>query len=69
MGYLGQQILPFDPTRTYAPPRDADRFSGNGSSVAFTLSRPVNQETDIEVFVENVQQGCAYQCHDWLPSL
>ena len=56
MGYLGSQILPFDPTRTYAPPRDADRFSGNGSSVAFTLSRPVNQETDIEVFVENVQQ-------------
>ena len=56
MGYLGQQILPFDPTRTFAPPRDADRFSGNGSSVAFTLSRPVNQETDIEVFVENVQQ-------------
>lgn len=56
MGYLGQQVLPFDPTRTYAPPRDADRFSGNGSSVAFTLSRPVNQETDIEVFVENVQQ-------------
>jgi hypothetical protein len=56
VGYLGSQILPFDPTRTYAPPRDADRFSGNGSSVAFTLSRPVNQETDIEVFVENVQQ-------------
>ena len=56
MGYLGSQILPFDPTRTFAPPRDADRFSGNGSSVAFTLSRPVNQETDIEVFVENVQQ-------------
>ena len=56
MGYLGSQVLPFDPTRTYAPPRDADRFSGNGSSVAFTLSRPVNQETDIEVFVENVQQ-------------
>ena len=56
MGYLGQQVLPFDPARTYAPPRDADRFSGNGSSVAFTLSRPVNQETDIEVFVENVQQ-------------
>jgi hypothetical protein len=56
VGYLGQQVLPFDPARTYAPPRDADRFSGNGSSVAFTLSRPVNQETDIEVFVENVQQ-------------
>lgn len=56
MGVIGNQVLPFDPTRTYAPPRDADRFSGNGSSVAFTLSRPVNQETDIEVFVENVQQ-------------
>ena len=56
MGYLGQQVLPFDPTRSFATPRDADRFSGNGSSVAFTLSRPVNQETDIEVFVENVQQ-------------
>ncbi len=56
MGYLGQQVLPFNPAATFAPPRDADRFSGNGSSVAFTLSRPVNQETDIEVFVENVQQ-------------
>jgi len=56
VGYIGQQILPFDPTRTLAPPRDADRFSGNDSSVAFTLSRPVTQETDIEVFVANVQQ-------------
>ena len=56
MGYLGQQVLPFNPAATFAPPRDADRFSGNGSSVTFTLSRPVNQETDIEVFVENVQQ-------------
>jgi hypothetical protein len=56
VGYLGQQVLPFNPAATFAPPRDADRFSGNGSSVAFTLSRPVNQETDIEVFVENVQQ-------------
>jgi hypothetical protein len=56
VGYLGQQVLPFNPAATFAPPRDADRFSGNGSSVTFTLSRPVNQETDIEVFVENVQQ-------------
>lgn len=56
MAYLGQQVLPFDPTRTYAPPRDADRFSGNGSTTTFTLSRPANQETDLEVFVENVQQ-------------
>jgi hypothetical protein len=56
MAYLGQQVLPFDPTRTYAPPRDADRFSGNGSTTTYTLSRPANQETDLEVFVENVQQ-------------
>ena len=58
MSYLGQQaILPLiDPTRTLAPPRDADRFSGNGSTVTFTLTRSVQQETDIEVFVANVQQ-------------
>jgi len=56
VSYLGQQVLPFDPTRTLAPPRDADRFSGNGSTVTFTLSRSVQLETDIEVFVANVQQ-------------
>jgi len=54
--YIGQQVLPFDPTRTQAPPRDADRFSGDGSAVTFTLSRSVQLETDIEVFVANVQQ-------------
>jgi len=54
--YIGQQVLPFDPTRTQAPPRDADRFSGDGSTVTFTLTRSVNLETDIEVFVANVQQ-------------
>lgn len=56
MPYLGNNQLPFDPTRTTPAPRDADRFSGNGSTVAFTLSRAVNKATDIEVFVENVQQ-------------
>lgn len=56
MAYLGNNNLPFDPTRTLSAPRDADRFSGNGSTVAFTLSRAVQKAVDIEVFVENVQQ-------------
>ena len=56
MAYLGNNNLPFDPTRTSVAPRDADRFSGNGSTVAFTLSRSVALAVDIEVFVENVQQ-------------
>jgi len=56
MAYLGNNSLPFDPTRTAAQPRDAERFSGNGSTVNFTLSRTVNNPTDVEVFVENVQQ-------------
>lgn len=56
MAYLGNSSLPFDPTRTAAQPRDAERFSGNGSTVNFTLSRTVNNLTDVEVFVENVQQ-------------
>ena len=56
MAYLGNSALPFDPTRTSPAPRDADRFSGNGSTTAFTLSRSVGSAVDIEVFVENVQQ-------------
>lgn len=56
MAYLGNNNLPFDPTRTSPAPRDADRFSGNGSTVAFTLSRSASLATDVEVFVENVQQ-------------
>jgi hypothetical protein len=56
MAYLGNNNLPFDPTRTAAAPRDADRFSGNGSTTAFTLTRSVQKAVDIEVFVENVQQ-------------
>lgn len=56
MAYIGTNSNLFDPTRTTAAPRDADRFSGNGSTLAFTLSRAVNKATDVEVFVENVQQ-------------
>jgi len=56
MGYLGNSSLPFDPTRSSGKPLDAERFSGNGSTTAFTLSRPVNDVTDIDLFVENVRQ-------------
>jgi len=56
LGYLGQTVLPFDPIRSAAPISDADRFSGNASTVTFTLSRNVTFPTDIEVFVANVQQ-------------
>ena len=33
-----------------------DSFNGDGSTVAFTLSRPVALSSDLEVFVDNVQQ-------------
>jgi len=33
-----------------------DSFNGDGSTVAFTLSRPVANAGDVEVFVDNVQQ-------------
>lgn len=56
MAYLGSQLTSFDPTRSIPAPRDADRFSGNGSTTSFTLSRSVSLAVDIEVFVENVQQ-------------
>lgn len=56
MAYIGQNSLPFDPFRSAAPVSDADRFSGNASTTTFTLSRAVSFPTDIEVFVENVQQ-------------
>ena len=56
MAYLGQTTLPFDPFRSAAPTSDADRFSGNASTATFTLSRAVSFPTDIEVFVDNVQQ-------------
>jgi len=56
MSYLGTSSSIYDPTRTIASPRDADRFSGNGSTTVFTLTRSVQKEVDLEVFVENVQQ-------------
>ena len=33
-----------------------DSFDGDGSTVAFTLSKPVALPADLEVFVDNVQQ-------------
>ena len=33
-----------------------DRFSGNNSTTAFTMSRSVGDTTDIDVFVDNVRQ-------------
>jgi hypothetical protein len=56
MAYLGTFSSIYDPTRTIASPRDADRFSGTGSATVFTLTRSVQKEVDLEVFVENVQQ-------------
>ena len=56
MAYIGAVAPGYDPTRASAPQLDAERFSGNASSVAFTLTRKVVSPTDMEVFVENVQQ-------------
>jgi hypothetical protein len=56
MAYLGTNSTIYDPTRTIASPRDADRFSGNGSTTSFTLTKSVQKAVDIEVFVDNVQQ-------------
>jgi len=56
MGVLGNQLLPFDPSRTSGRPRDAERFNGDGSNTAFQLSVSISNPTDLEVFVENVQQ-------------
>jgi hypothetical protein len=56
MAYIGSNLQTGDPTRTIAQPLDADRFSGNASNTSFTLTRAVGYPTDIEVFVENIQQ-------------
>jgi hypothetical protein len=56
MAYLGTFSSIYDPTRTIASPRDADRFSGNGSTTVFTLTRSVQKEVDLDVYVENVSQ-------------
>ena len=50
--------MPFigkEPLNAYNAP-DKDSFSGDASTVAFTLSRPVALASDLEVFVGNVQQ-------------
>ena len=56
MSFIGNQALPFNPLATSGKPRDAQRFNGNGSTTIFTLTHPVTNPTDLEVFVENVQQ-------------
>jgi len=56
MGYLGAVGPAYDPTRATVPQLDAERFSGNNSAVAFTLSRQVLSPTDVDVIVENVRQ-------------
>ena len=56
MGYIGAVGPAYDPTRATVPQLDAERFNGNNSTVAFTLSRQVVSPTDVEVFVENVRQ-------------
>ena len=56
MSYIGAVAPAYDPTRATVPQLDAERFSGNASTTAFTLTRQVVSPTDIDVFVENVRQ-------------
>jgi hypothetical protein len=56
MAYIGAVAPGYDPTRASVPQLDAERFSGNASTTAFTLSRQVVSPTDINVIVENVLQ-------------
>jgi hypothetical protein len=56
MAYIGANPTTSDLTRTAALPRDAERFSGNGSTTNFTLSRTLYGPTDASVVVENVYQ-------------
>ena len=56
MSYIGSNLQVGDPTRTTLPLSDVQRFSGNASTTTFTLSRAVNFPTELEVFVENIQQ-------------
>ncbi len=51
MAYLGNT-----PTQQAFTPA-IDYFSGNGSTVAFTLSRPIASVAQVEVVVNNVQQN------------
>ena len=50
MAYIGKE-----PQEAYNSPTK-DRFSGDASTTAFTLSRSVANAADLEVFVDNVQQ-------------
>ena len=50
MVYLGKESI----NRSLGTSKDS--FSGDGSTTAFTMSRSVLLVTDIEVFVDNVQQ-------------
>lgn len=56
MAYIGIVAPSYDPTRAPVPQLDAERFSGNASNTAFTLTRQVVSPTDIDVIVENVRQ-------------
>ena len=50
MAYLGK------PAVSRATGTSKDSFNGDGSTTAFTMSKSVLLVTDIEVFVDNVQQ-------------
>jgi len=56
VSYLGNSALPFNPLATSGKPRDAQRFNGDNTTTTFTLNFRVDNATDLEVFVDNVQQ-------------
>ena len=60
MSYIGAVAPAYDPTRATVPQLDAERFNGDNSTTAFTLTRQVVNPTDIDVFVENgaVESNC-----------
>jgi hypothetical protein len=56
VSYIGNSALPFNPLATSGKPRDAQRFNGDNTTTTFTLNFRVDNATDLEVFVDNVQQ-------------
>ena len=56
MAYIGAVAPGYDPTRASVPQLDAERFNGNASTKAFTLTRQVVSPTDINVIVGGVLQ-------------